>query len=260
MMSCASAVRDPAVGAFKTVTSGYSGRIEGDSGLRLVATSARLARNSWVPAPEPAADDPHWTELLTPLRDFTDEDWHRIRKVQRHVRREAHREGLSPSLINGIIWVESKFFPRVRGSRGPRGLMQLMPITARTLARRLERPYRPHSPAFNIQVGVHYFARLLERFDGDLHLALAAYNQGPGPILAWQAEGAPLPKPRMPYVSRVLRAAHAFCERLADPRQEPRAGHYVCPQYLREALSEDAAPLTAEQQVIKARSVLAKQL
>ena len=258
--SCASVARESPQDSFATVTSTYHGRIEGDSGLRLVATSARLARNSWVPTPEPAPPDPHWSELLSPLREFTDDDWQRIRKVQRHVRQAARKEGISPSLINGVIWVESKFFPKVRGSRGPRGLMQLMPVTARTLAKRLERPYRPHSPSFNIHVGVHYLARLLERFDGDMHLALAAYNQGPGPIMTWQEEGAQSPKPRMPYVSRVFRAAHAFCERLADSREEPRSGAYVCPQYLQEALAEDSVQLTAEQQVLKARTALAKQL
>lgn len=128
-----------------------------------------------------------------------------------------------------MIWVESKFRPKVRGRRGPRGLMQIMPRTARAMGRELHRRYMPHSADYNILVGTYYLTLMLDRFDGDLHLALAAYNQGPGPILDWQAQGAQPPKPRIPYVSRVLRAAKAFCVRLKPSKYEPNAGPFVCP-------------------------------
>ena len=70
---------------------------------------------------------------------------------------------------------------------------------------------------------------MLERFDGDLHLALAAYNKGPGHVQAWRASGAPLPKPRVPYVTRVLRAANAFCARAKHSKYERESGPFVCP-------------------------------
>lgn len=168
-----------------------------------------------------------------PLRKFKKDEWRRIRSVQRFVDHAARRFKLSPSLINGMIWVESKFKRRVRGHRGPRGLMQLMPRTARAMARQLRRRYMPNSADFNILVGTYYLTLMLERFDNDLHLALAAYNRGPAHIRAWQAEGSPHPKPRWPYVSRVMQAARAFCER--TQKREPKQGPFVCKDELARA-------------------------
>lgn len=176
-------------------------------------------------AVEPPAPKP-----LGPLRKFTKKEWRRIRSVQRYVDRAAKRYRFSPSLINGVIWVESKFERRVRSRKGPRGLMQIMPRTARAMARQLRRRYMPNSADFSILVGTHYLSLMLDRFQSDLHLALAAYNRGPAHIKAWQAEGAHLPKPRVPYVSRVMRAARAFCVRRKLSKYERSQGPFVCPQ------------------------------
>lgn len=246
--------------AERSATSTYSGRLE-DSPRQVGESTALLqVGNVTIPAPLPGPEpEPHWSELLEPLREFSDEEWDRIRRVQPIVRRAAKKWGLSPSLLNGVIWVESKFVRRVRGSRGPRGLMQLMPVTARSVAAKLKRPYRPYNADFNIHVGTYYLNRMLERFDGDLHLALAAYNKGPRHILDWVDEGAESPKPRMPYVSRVYRAAHAFCARLANADAEPRFGVYVCPQLADGEAELEALVLTAEQQILKARVAMSEQ-
>lgn len=247
-------------GAGRTTTSTYVGRLEAGSVVSSGAAKTFGSKHGYVPRPGHGDSEPHWTELLEPLREFNDEDWARIRKVQRHVNRAARDEGLSPSLLNGVIWVESKFFPKIRGSRGPRGLMQLMPVTARSIAKRLERPYRPYNPDFNIRVGAYYLARMLKRFDGDLHLALAAYNQGPRHILEWIDEGAQSPKPRMPYVSRVYRAAHAFCERLSNPKLEPRRGVYVCPRMATGPVADaEAGSRSVADEIAEARLVMASQ-
>lgn len=175
-------------------------------------------------APEP----PEPPKPLGPLREFTKKEWRRIKSVQRFVRRAARDQELSASLINGMIWVESKFERRARGRRGPRGLLQLMPRTGRAMARRLRRKYMPYSADFSIQAGTEYLTVMLEQFNDDLHLALAAYNVGPAVVTQWQDDGATWPKPRWPYVAHVDQAARAFCERLKMPRFEPEQGPFVC--------------------------------
>jgi hypothetical protein len=103
-----------------------------------------------------------------------------------------------------------------------------MPRTARAMARRLKRRYMPYSADFNIAAGTEYLVVMLEQFDDDLHLALAANNNGPAANSTCREAGAPPPKPRQSYVAHVERAARAFCERLPLPRHEPDAGPFVC--------------------------------
>jgi soluble lytic murein transglycosylase-like protein len=189
--------------------------------------SARPATGSPAAA-QPGAARPA-PRPLEPLRAFTPEEWKRIRRVQRFVRNSARHHGLSASLINGMIWVETKFRARARGRRGPRGLLQIMPRTARAMARRLRRKYMPYSADFSIAAGTEYLMLMFERFDRDLQLALAAYNAGPAVVHRWRAAGSAPPKPRRPYVSRVEQAARAFCERLPQPRFEPEASPFRCP-------------------------------
>lgn len=167
-----------------------------------------------------------------PIAAFTNADWNRIYAVQPAVTAAARRHRLSPYLINGMIWVESRFKTRARGRRGPRGLMQLMPRTARAMARRLGRRYRPFDASFNIDAGVAYLMLMHERFEA-LDLALAAYNSGPAAVVRWRRQGRPAPRPRRSYVARVLGATEAFCSRLDTPDPTPSASPYRCPPYTR---------------------------
>jgi soluble lytic murein transglycosylase-like protein len=88
--------------------------------------------------------------------------------------RSAAREtGLPVSLLVAVAWEESRMNPRARSGAGARGLLQLMPSTVPAAAPRLD------DPRTNIVAGARYLNLLVGRFDGDVELALVAYNAGP---------------------------------------------------------------------------------
>jgi len=91
----------------------------------------------------------------------------------------AERHGLHPALIAAVVRAESAFDPRAVSRKGARGLMQLMPATARRFGLAAE---EIHDPVKNLDAGARYLAWLLERFAGDLPRALAAYNAGEGTV------------------------------------------------------------------------------
>ena len=114
-----------------------------------------------------------------------------------HSAGEVH--GLDPDLIESVIRAESAGNPRAVSPKGASGLMQLMPETARQLNVR-----DVFDPAQNVDAGARYLRRLLDLYDLDLALALAAYNAGPGKVAAYK--GVPPYRETRNYISRVIRS------------------------------------------------------
>jgi soluble lytic murein transglycosylase-like protein len=110
----------------------------------------------------------------------------------------ARRNGLSTSLLKALIHVESYFNPRAISKKGAMGLMQIMPENLSLL--NIEDPFDPWE---NIMGGAAYLKAMLERFSGQLPLALAAYNAGPSAVEKYN-DIPPYPETRQ-YVRKVMR-------------------------------------------------------
>ena len=109
----------------------------------------------------------------------------------------AREQGIRPDLVRAVIQVESAFNPRARSHKGAMGLMQLMPATARELGVR-----NAYDPLENIRGGVTYLRMLLDQFNGNEELALAAYNAGAGAVNKYGGTVPPYRETR-DYVSRI---------------------------------------------------------
>lgn len=126
-----------------------------------------LPREAW----EGLFPKPYWTDL----------------------RRYSQENGLDPFLVASLIRQESEFNPGAVSNANAYGLMQLLPGTGRTVARTLRvRRFQTTSllsPTTNLQLGTRYFRELVDRYNGRLEYALAAYNAGANRVDAWLADG-----------------------------------------------------------------------
>lgn len=90
------------------------------------------------------------------------------------------------TLVKAVVWQESRGRPNAVSGKGATGLMQVMPATAKEIAKELGvKDYDLKDPETNMQFGQHYLNKMLKLFGGDEALALAAYNAGPGKVRAW---------------------------------------------------------------------------
>lgn len=108
----------------------------------------------------------------------------------------ARRFDLSPALLEALVWQESRWRANAVSPVGARGLAQLMPGTARYLG------VDPDDPMQNLEGGARYLREQLDRFDGDLEKALAAYNAGPGRVI--RADGVPNIRETKLYVAAIM--------------------------------------------------------
>jgi len=115
----------------------------------------------------------------------------------------AHSHQVDPALIKAIIKAESSYNPKAISKRGAKGLMQLMPGTAKALG--VEDSFNPEQ---NINGGVRYFKNLVNQFNGDVKLALAAYNAGSRTVRKYR--GVPPYKATKYYIKKVFQYYHFY--------------------------------------------------
>jgi soluble lytic murein transglycosylase-like protein len=119
-------------------------------------------------------------------------------KFQETILQNSHKHRLSPALVHAVIRAESAYDPNAVSSKGAMGLMQLMPGTASLL-----KVLNPYDPEENVSGGVRYLRYLLDRFGGNLELALAAYNAGETRVL--RDNQIPRISETQQYVQKVIR-------------------------------------------------------
>ncbi|RMG67596.1 MAG: hypothetical protein D6715_04380 [Calditrichaeota bacterium] len=129
-------------------------------------------------------------------RLLTDQMRQKLAPFEGAIQKAARQFDLDPNLIRAVIFAESSGNPEARSPKGALGLMQLMPATARELG-----VNNPLDPEENILGGARYLRRLLNRFQGHLEKALAAYNAGPEAVDR-HGQVPPYPETRQ-YVQRI---------------------------------------------------------
>jgi len=123
--------------------------------------------------------------------------FHRQAGYDHIIQSASHKYGIEPSLIKALITVESNWDAAAVSKKGAIGLMQVMPETAADM-----QIINPYDPGQNIEAGTKYLRFLMDRFKGNLKLALAAYNAGPTTVE--KSGGVPAIAETRKYVRKVL--------------------------------------------------------
>lgn len=158
----------------------------------------RVVDDEVVPEPEKSAEKLERSALDYPVA-FAREHVQPVSPYGDLIFASAKRHGLNPELVAAVIRAESAFDPRALSRKGARGLMQLMPATARRYG---VAPSELWKPERNIDAGTRYLAFLAKKFDNDLPRILAGYNAGEGSVDRYN--GVPPYRETQGYVRRIL--------------------------------------------------------
>ena len=147
-----------------------------------------------------------------PLSGDCDLDW--------IIFRAGEKQGIDPRFIHAVIKQESRYNPKAVSGAGAQGLMQMMPATAERFGLK-----DPFNPAANVEAGTKYLKWLLERFDGDVSLALAGYNAGEGAVDKYK--GVPPYGETQNYVKKIVSNYGKTYHPILPPDDAKLAFHWV---------------------------------
>lgn len=132
-------------------------------------------------------------------------------KYNEYIVEAARKFDVDAALVSAVIKAESDYNPRIVSNKGARGLMQLMPATAKRFG-----VTNSFDPRENIHGGTRYLRWLLQKFEGNADLAVAAYNAGEGNV--WKYEGVPPFRETVNYINRIAKHIRKAIETEVIPR------------------------------------------
>ena len=134
---------------------------------------------------------------IKPKGDVLSRSEKHLRLYDKIILKTSKRHNIDPALVRAIIMTESSVNANAVSKKGANGLMQIMPKTARSLGVK-----NSAHPEQNIEAGTKYLKCLIDDYDGDIKIALAAYNAGPGAVNRYK--GIPPYKETRSYIKKVL--------------------------------------------------------
>lgn len=157
---------------------------------------------------------------LNRLVDILDSEPKSYMQYNFSIRKAALSNRIDPDLVRAVILVESNFKPSAKSSKGAAGLMQLMPDTAKEVG--VKNVFNPDQ---NIHGGTRYLRKMMDMFKGNVRLALAAYNAGPGAVS--KHNGIPPYEETRNYVRKVMTAYQRIKSKRAREAVEARRAPFA---------------------------------